>query len=144
MLRRLIVTAAVAAVAAHATDARACGCFAQPSTATPVVQAGERILFAHEGDQVIAYIQIKYQGAADQFGWLVPLPSVPTLEVGTDELFRTLDNTTAPQYRLTSVRQSCGGGGGVTSTSTGSSGGGGCGAFGFGGDDTTASGAPDM
>ncbi|MGZ3408046.1 MAG: DUF2330 domain-containing protein, partial [Polyangia bacterium] len=80
MLRRLILTAAVAAAAAHATDARACGCFAQPSPATPVVQAGERILFAHEGDQVIAYIQIQYQGAADQFGWLVPLPSVPTLE----------------------------------------------------------------
>ena len=100
MLRRLLATAAVAAVAAHAPDARACGCFAQPSTATPVVQAGERILFAHEGDKVIAYIQIQYQGAADEFGWIVPLPSVPTLEVGTDELFTMLDSATLPQYQL--------------------------------------------
>ena len=54
------------------TRAEACGCFTPPSTTTPVVQAGERILFAHEGNQVIAYIQIQYQGSADNFGWLVP------------------------------------------------------------------------
>ena len=46
-------------------DAEACGCFAQPSPTTPVVQAGERILFAHDGNQVVAYIQIQYQGKAD-------------------------------------------------------------------------------
>src|SRR6478609_7721013 len=98
MFRHLL---AAVTVAAHASDARACGCFAMGSTAQPVVQAGERILFAHEADQVIAYIQIKYQGAADQFGWIVPLPSVPTLELGTDALFTMLDSTTLPQYRLT-------------------------------------------
>jgi uncharacterized protein DUF2330 len=136
MLRPLIAAAAIAAVAAHASDARACGCFAQPSAATPVVQAGERILFAHEGDQVIAYIQIKYQGAADQFGWLVPLPSIPTLEVGTDELFSTLDSTTLPQYQLNRTFQYCGGG---SSTSSSTNGSGGCGA-----DDFTGTGASDM
>ncbi|HEX6835761.1 MAG TPA: DUF2330 domain-containing protein [Polyangia bacterium] len=124
MLRRLVVTAAAAFAAAHAADARACGCFAMGSTAQPVVQAGERILFAHEGDQVIAYIQIKYQGAADQFGWIVPLPTVPTLEVGTDELFTMLDQTTLPQYRLMNNVQYCGGG---TSSSTDVDGAGGCG-----------------
>jgi hypothetical protein len=114
--------AAAVAVAAYPSDAAACGCFAIPTPATPVVQAGERILFAHEGDQVIAYIQIKYQGAADQFGWIVPLPSVPTLEIGTDELFDTLDTTTLPQYLLTRTQQFCGGGS-VSYTSSG----GGCG-----------------
>lgn len=123
MLRRLIATAAVVAAVAHVSDARACGCFAQGSTAQPVVQAGERILFAHEADQVIAYIQISYQGAADQFGWIVPLPSVPTLEVGTDELFTMLDNNTLPTYRLTRTQQYCGGG----SYSSSDSGGFGCG-----------------
>lgn len=136
MLRPLLIVAALAAAVAHATDARACGCFAMPNAASPVVQAGERILFAHEGDQVIAYIQIKYQGAADQFGWLVPLPSVPTLEVGTDELFSALDTTTLPQYQLTRTSQFCGGG---SVTDTSSNGGGGCGA-----DDFTTAGASDM
>src|SRR5258706_6241984 len=75
--------------------ARACGCFAQPSAAMPVVQAGEQILFAHDGQEVVAYIQIQYTGSADQFGWLVPLPSVPTLQVGTEEVFAPLAR--APQ-----------------------------------------------
>lgn len=126
MIRRLVAVAAVVAAVAHASDAGACGCFAQGSTAQPVVQAGERILFAHEGDEVIAYIQIQYQGAADQFGWIVPLPSVPTLEVGTDELFTMLDNNTLPTYRLTRTQQFCNGG---SSSSSGGSGGFGCGAF---------------
>ncbi|HEY2748786.1 MAG TPA: DUF2330 domain-containing protein [Polyangia bacterium] len=109
MLRRLIVLAAVAAALAHATDARACGCFALGSTATPVVQAGERILFSHDGDNVVAYIQIKYQGQADEFGWLVPLPSVPTLELGTDELFTMLDSATLPKYVTQNVVENCDG-----------------------------------
>ena len=125
-LHTILGALAVTLVAAHAPEAAACGCFAMSSPATPVVQAGERILFAHENDQVTAYIQIKYQGAADQFGWIVPLPSVPTLELGTDELFSALDVTTLPQYLLTRTNQFCGGG----SSTTVDDNGGGCGAFG--------------
>jgi len=143
MLRRpsfaavtLATVAAGALAVAYPSDARACGCFAQPSAATPVVQAGERILFAHEADQVIAYIQIKYQGAADQFGWIVPLPSVPTLELGTDALFTMLDKSTLPQYRLTRQQNYCGG---FQPTN-----GDGCGAFSLGGDDTTSTSSSDM
>jgi hypothetical protein len=111
-------------VALPSDTARACGCFAMSSPATPVVQAGERILFAHENNQVIAYIQIQYQGAAADFGWLVPLPSVPTLTLGSDELFTLLDRQTLPDYRLTSVVDFCGGG---SSSSTSDGNGGGCG-----------------
>jgi hypothetical protein len=105
----------------------ACGCFAPPSPMTPVVQAGERILFAHEGDQVIAYIQIQYEGSAEDFGWLVPLPAVPTVELGSDEVFTKLQAQTNPQYSITTQRNFCDG---TVSRSTGGSGGG-CGAFGI-------------
>src|SRR5437868_6570997 len=88
--------AAIVVMILPADEARACGCFAPPTPATPVVQAGERILFAHENDEVIAYIQIQYQGAAADFGWLVPLPSVPTLTLGSDALFTMLDTQTLP------------------------------------------------
>jgi hypothetical protein len=131
---------AVAVVATQPSDAAACGCFARPNAATPVVQAGERILFAHEGDEVIAYIQIKYQGAADQFAWIVPLPSVPTVEVGTDELFTIVDNNTLPSYSLTNTRQFCDG---TTTTTTGDSGCGGPFASSSGGPNYTG-GAADM
>ncbi len=96
-------------LATQVRTSSACGCFAPPSPMTPVVQAGERILFAHDGNQVTAYIQIQYQGNAADFGWLVPLPSVPTLELGTDELFTTLQRTTNPQYQISTQRDYCGG-----------------------------------
>lgn len=137
---RLLLWSALVAAGSFAVprDAAACGCFAMSSPAAPVVQAGERILFAHENGQVIAYIQIKYQGAADQFAWLVPLPSIPTLEVGTDELFTALDGTTLPQYLLTRVNQTCSGG--STSTTTDESSGG----FGCGASDFARAGATDL
>jgi len=86
-----------------ARRAEACGCFTPPDPSVPVVQAGERILFAMDNGQVTAHIQIQYKGAAAEFGWLLPLPSVPTLELGTDELFNQLTNQTQPKYRLNRV-----------------------------------------
>ena len=104
-------------------SAVACGCFANPNVATPVLQAGERILFAKDGDQVTAYIQIQYQGSADHFGWLLPLPSVPTLQLCTDELFDQLGKHTQPLYRLTTQTQTCNG---TTVSTTRDQGGSGC------------------
>jgi hypothetical protein len=85
------------------SDAAACGCFAPPDPSVPIVQAGERILFAARDGQVIAHIQIQYQGTAQDFGWLLPLPSVPTLELSTDEVFNQLIQQTQPKYRLNTV-----------------------------------------
>src|SRR5438128_2397754 len=110
MTRHVVLAGLTVAAIAWAMpgSARACGCLAAPNPASPVVQAGERILFAHDGNDVVAYIQIQYAGNADQFAWLLPLPSVPTLALGTDELFTALGQATQPVYRLTTTR--CGGG----------------------------------
>src|SRR5262245_54167387 len=120
-MRRVPVVMASLAASLLALEpaARACGCFTQPSPASPVLQAGERILFSHDGENVVAYIQIQYQGRADQFGWIVPLPSVPTVELGTDELFTKLGGATQPSYQLTSTRMFCGGGSSSSSSSIG-------------------------
>jgi hypothetical protein len=103
-------------------DASACGCFTPPDPSVPVVQAGERIAFAIDNGQVTAHIQIQYSGDAQDFGWLLPLPQVPTLDLGTDELFNQLIAQTQPKYKLTRVYEgNCsfnparfGGGGGPT------------------------------
>lgn len=94
--------AAVSAVGVllHAVPAEACGCFAPPSVTEPVVQAGERILFAVDNGKVIAHIQIQYSGQAKDFGWLVPLPAVPVVKVGTNELFSALSSVTSPSYTV--------------------------------------------
>jgi hypothetical protein len=101
----MFLAAATAALFAAALprDAHACGCFTPPDPSVPVVQAGERILFARNSGIVTAHIQIQYAGDAAEFGWILPLPSVPTLELGTDELFNQLTSTTQPKYRLNRV-----------------------------------------
>jgi MYXO-CTERM domain-containing protein len=99
----LTALAATSMTLLPARRAEACGCFTPPDPSVPVVQAGERILFATQNGQVTAHIQIQYQGDAKDFGWLLPLPSVPTLELGVDELFNQLTTTTQPKYKLNKV-----------------------------------------
>ncbi|MDP3236823.1 MAG: DUF2330 domain-containing protein [Myxococcales bacterium] len=93
-----ILLTATVAVATWAGRADACGCFAPPDPSVPIVQAGERILFATSNGKVTAHIQIQYAGDAKDFGWLLPMPSVPTLKLGTEELFTQLIATTQPRY----------------------------------------------
>lgn len=102
-LVRGVAALAVAVVLSWSRPVEACGCFAPPNAAEPIVQAGERILFAVNNGKVTAHIQIQYAGDARDFGWLLPLPSVPTLELGSDELFTRLSATTQPQYLVQSV-----------------------------------------
>ncbi len=96
-LSSILLTATVA-VAMWSGRAEACGCFAPPDPSVPIVQAGERILFATANGKVTAHIQIQYAGEAKDFGWLLPVPSVPTLKLGTEELFTQLIATTQPRY----------------------------------------------
>jgi hypothetical protein len=80
-------------------SAEACGGFFCQNV--PVDQSGEHLLFGIEDDgTVVAHIQIQYQGAAESFAWVLPLPSEPEVSVGSDEIFRTLRNLTDPQFYL--------------------------------------------
>ena len=102
--RTSIASAAVAALLAtsllaYPSDADACGGFFC-NTGQPVNQVGEHILFAIEEGVVTAHIQIQYQGPAERFSWVLPLPSLPELGVGTDELFTQLRSRTDPQFRI--------------------------------------------
>src|SRR5687768_5285299 len=85
------------------TDAEACGCFAPPDPSVPIVQAGERIVFSHDNGVVTAHIQVQYEGAANEFGWLVPMPAEPNMKLGIEELFTSITNATQPKYRLNRI-----------------------------------------
>lgn len=102
--------AAGAVVLGMPEEAHACGCFAPPSPDKPVVQAGERIVFAYEDGKVVAHIQIQYQGDAEEFAWLLPMPSVPELKVGSEELFTRIEEATQPTFQVNTTGF-CGGGG---------------------------------
>lgn len=97
---RLCAAGLASAVVGAPVSAWACGCFAPPNPATPVVQAGEQVVFAVDSGQVTMHVRVQYSGPAEEFGWLLPLPSVPELEVGTEELFFALEQVTRPVHRL--------------------------------------------
>jgi hypothetical protein len=101
------LTLALAGQGMSPSRAAACGGFFCQSV--PMDQAGENILFSVEGDgSLTAYVQILYQGEADRFAWILPLPSVPELEVGTDAIFRGLGSATQPYFTLRQdVRGTC-------------------------------------
>jgi hypothetical protein len=81
------------------TPAEACGGFFCSNT--PVVQTGERIIFAvDEGAGTVeVIINISYQGSASDFAWLLPLPSAPlSIDVGSSWAFAIADQLTAPRF----------------------------------------------
>jgi hypothetical protein len=103
MNRKILAAVVVAGGLGAARVAEACGCFAPPAPTVDIIQAGERILFAYEDGKITAHIQIQYQGDAEDFGWLLPLPSVPTLKLGLEDVFDALAATTRPRFEVTAL-----------------------------------------
>lgn len=65
----------------------------------PVDQQAERIIFTINDDETItAYVQINYTGDAPDFSWVVPVPSVPELDVAEMASFDELSTLTAPVF----------------------------------------------
>ena len=81
------------------------GFFCEPQQ--PVLQAGENIAFGvtpNEDDGTIdvsMVVQINYEGPAEGFGWLLPVPKLPELSVGSDLLFRGLFEQSRPTFQFT-------------------------------------------
>ncbi|MDB5097995.1 MAG: hypothetical protein JWM80_2416 [Cyanobacteria bacterium RYN_339] len=97
-MRRFAATAIAAALCLVPTSALACGgLFCRTA---PIVQNGEKILFATDSQNVIAYVQIQYQGDANEFSWVVPVPTEPALSVGTDAVFTALSRDTVPTFNI--------------------------------------------
>jgi uncharacterized membrane protein YgcG len=91
--------------------AQACGGFfcnqpQNPFDPPPVAQTGENVLFAMQSDpqtganHLEAHVQIYYTGPADKFSWVVPVDSEPTLDVGTNQLFKVLEPATRPSFTV--------------------------------------------
>ncbi|HEY4103561.1 MAG TPA: DUF2330 domain-containing protein, partial [Polyangiaceae bacterium] len=124
MMKRTVATLGVCFLglfsASSSRDARACGgtfCDSGPS-ALPVNQTGENVLFVLDGNTVEAHIQIQYMGGATRFAWIVPMPKVPDVTVGSQLLFNALLQGTVPSYGFTSQFDQCGNNGGFGGSAT--------------------------
>ena len=78
--------------------ARACGGFF--CATVPMDQAGERILFAARDGMVTTHVQIQYSGEAPDFAWILPVPSLPEIQISHNEVFRQLSSATRPAFFL--------------------------------------------
>lgn len=91
-------------------DAEACGGFFCSNT--PIDQNAERIIFTINGDDTItAIVGINYVGEAEDFSWIVPVPTVPVLDVAETNTINVLDFATsvrvnAPSYYCGTVMPS--------------------------------------
>jgi hypothetical protein len=107
------VLGAVALLAAlvPGQEARACGGFFcnqpdSPFGPPPVAQTAENVLFAMDRGpngqlHLEAHVQIFYTGPADKFSWVVPVDSMPTLDVGSNRIFAAIDGPTQPRFGVT-------------------------------------------
>lgn len=89
-----------------ATVTYACGGFF--CQLVPIDQAGEQIIFRQDGTTVTAIVLIQYQGDADDFSWVLPVPGVPEFELASDLVFSPLEQASRPRFNLTTVGEGCG------------------------------------
>ena len=77
----------------------ACGGFF--CTNVPIDQSAERIIFTVNGDGTItAIVGINYTGNAEDFSWVVPVPSPPDLDVAETDSLDTLQSNTQVRVNL--------------------------------------------
>ena len=81
-------------------DAAACGgFFCNPQQ--PVDQTAENIIFSQNEDGTVsAVVQIRYQGPAEEFAWLLPVSGAPEVGVSSSRVFSRLRSQTDPRYQL--------------------------------------------
>lgn len=98
-----VSAAVLVLVTAIPERAEACGgtfCDGGGMNPSSVDQAYETVLFVQDGPFVEAHIQIAIDPNTDaqKFAWVVPMPAVPELSVGSQPLFDALVRDTAPRY----------------------------------------------
>jgi hypothetical protein len=98
-----VFVVAALANAIQPAPARACGCFTPPLPKPGMVdfainQQAEHIIFEVEpdGQHITAHVLIRYAGDPEQFAWIVPVPSVPELDISYGSAFGFLDQQTQP------------------------------------------------
>ena len=102
--------ATAAVLGAIPSEADACGgTFCDVNRGIPVNQITETVLFALDGDSVEVHIQFNDTGDPERFAWVIPVPTDPTLEIGSQALFDGLDSSTAPTFAVDVESEDCGG-----------------------------------
>lgn len=94
---RLLVFWALAAFAI--TPARADGCFVfKWDKKTDINEPTQKAIIVHNAGREDMLLQVKYEGPLNEFGWLIPVPSLPTVQKGSMEAFYELSQLTQRRF----------------------------------------------
>ena len=91
-----------AAILVPSTSFACGGCFSPPGQQNNqlVLQNAERVLF-HQDPKTgksLVWVEVRYTGLAQDFGWVLPLPKVPKVSVDSSWVFDQLDGRHAPRF----------------------------------------------
>ncbi|MBU0612858.1 DUF2330 domain-containing protein, partial [Patescibacteria group bacterium] len=59
-----------------------------------VQETAQKAVIFYDGGVETMVVSITFQGDAENFGWVIPAPSKPTITKGSDELFTSLEELT--------------------------------------------------
>ncbi|MDI1478404.1 DUF2330 domain-containing protein [Polyangium sp. y55x31] len=93
LLATLLACAPLAALLAP-SDAHACGGCVVPPMVNTIVNA-HRMALSVSPKQTVLWDQIRYDGAPESWGWLLPVKPGAVIEISTDAWFETLDAATS-------------------------------------------------
>lgn len=66
-----------------------------PDTDQDIHQPAQKAIIYHENGREDLILQVRYEGDSDEFAWVIPVPSYPTVDVSDPERFRSLAELTA-------------------------------------------------
>ena len=75
--------------------------------ADSIDKTSEQIIFRQDGDITTMMVRIRYAGEPQDFSWVIPVPSEPTISTGSDLLFTDLELATRPVFNLQRSGSSC-------------------------------------
>ncbi|GHO87478.1 DUF2330 domain-containing protein [Dictyobacter formicarum] len=79
-------------------SAQACGGLFTSTNQAKISQDTERLLISIGTQKTTLYEQIRYQGNAHDFAWVLPVATVPTVNTASPALFNELETYTAPRF----------------------------------------------
>src|SRR6516165_9084721 len=94
--RLLLVFAHIAVGVLSADEARADGCFLKPAwnKQIDINEPTQKAIIVYDAGREDLVLQVKFEGQVNEFGWLVPVPSVPKVEKGSMSCFYELSRLT--------------------------------------------------
>lgn len=75
------------------------GCFVfKWDKKTDINEPTQKAIIVHDAGREDILLQVKYEGALSEFGWLIPVPSLPNVQKGSMEAFYELSQLTQRRF----------------------------------------------